>query len=404
MTFPLLFTSKIVMIGKRRKWLLQPFKSFIAGQIQKLFSPTDFDLIIADESHRAIGGNSRAVWVFYRLQLGLTATPEDYLKMLIRKTIAKDPRAWENGNCWTLTRLLVKIHEPIINLVCLTVFAVDLVNPLFQTHAQTSRQNYFLKKAVPYGRKWRRRWKRRNIFHKDFEKKFFPKDKSCLLPTFLKIFKRSDMERLQKYILHKPKHASKSRKRLIKWRANWPENNSDLVQITSNISIANNYNQFANNNLSGHTKFLENYNQAKRELGNCWHDDNGLRLPRYPKPCAHVRYSHRLILYRSKRNTKVCFWIQTNMAKPQTRKNNFKLWLLCKLRIFWRKVWLWRSFAITYQTKRNRWEDLLCWYWWNRVFNPDKSKHSLKPHSIEGMKVDRKLFEKAREELQMTLK
>ncbi len=45
------------------------------------FSPTDFDLVISDEAHRSIGGNSRAVFEYFiGYKLGLTATPKDYLK------------------------------------------------------------------------------------------------------------------------------------------------------------------------------------------------------------------------------------------------------------------------------------------------------------------------------------
>jgi hypothetical protein len=48
---------------------------------QRLFSPTDFDLVISDEAHRSIGGNARAVFdYFVGYKLGLTATPRDYLK------------------------------------------------------------------------------------------------------------------------------------------------------------------------------------------------------------------------------------------------------------------------------------------------------------------------------------
>ena len=51
------------------------------NKYQRLFSPTDFDLIISDEAHRSIGGNARAVFdYFVGYKLGLTATPCDYLK------------------------------------------------------------------------------------------------------------------------------------------------------------------------------------------------------------------------------------------------------------------------------------------------------------------------------------
>ena len=51
------------------------------NKYQRLFSPTDFDLVISDEAHRSIGGNARAVFDFFvGYKLGLTATPRDYLK------------------------------------------------------------------------------------------------------------------------------------------------------------------------------------------------------------------------------------------------------------------------------------------------------------------------------------
>ena len=44
-------------------------------------SPTDFELVISDESHRSINGNARAVFEYFiGYKLGLTATPKDYLK------------------------------------------------------------------------------------------------------------------------------------------------------------------------------------------------------------------------------------------------------------------------------------------------------------------------------------
>lgn len=63
----------------------------------RLFSPTDFDLVISDEAHRSIGGNSRAVFdYFVGYKLGLTATPRDYLKKFDKeKAATTDPRATE---------------------------------------------------------------------------------------------------------------------------------------------------------------------------------------------------------------------------------------------------------------------------------------------------------------------
>ena len=61
------------------------------------FKPTDFDLIISDESHRSISGNARAVFeYFHGYKLGLTATPRDYLKGVdAEKVKENDPREIE---------------------------------------------------------------------------------------------------------------------------------------------------------------------------------------------------------------------------------------------------------------------------------------------------------------------
>ena len=67
------------------------------NKYRRLFSPTDFDLLISDEAHRSIGGNSRAVFEYFiGYKLGLTATPKDYLKRIDPARISeRDPRDWE---------------------------------------------------------------------------------------------------------------------------------------------------------------------------------------------------------------------------------------------------------------------------------------------------------------------
>jgi len=67
------------------------------NKYQRIFSPTDFDLVISDEAHRSIGGNSRAVFEYFiGDKLGLTATPKDYLKKIDPARISqRDPREWE---------------------------------------------------------------------------------------------------------------------------------------------------------------------------------------------------------------------------------------------------------------------------------------------------------------------
>ena len=67
------------------------------NKYKRIFSPTDFDLVISDEAHRSIGGNSRAVFEYFiGYKLGLTATPKDYLKKIDADELSeKDPRELE---------------------------------------------------------------------------------------------------------------------------------------------------------------------------------------------------------------------------------------------------------------------------------------------------------------------
>src|SRR5438045_2353628 len=63
------------------------------AKYKRLFSPTDFDLVISDEAHRSIGGNARAVFEYFiGYKMGLTATPKDYLKKFDQaKPTTRDP-------------------------------------------------------------------------------------------------------------------------------------------------------------------------------------------------------------------------------------------------------------------------------------------------------------------------
>jgi type I restriction enzyme, R subunit len=67
------------------------------NKYQRLFSPTDFDLVISDEAHRSIGGNARAVFEYFiGYKLGLTATPRDYLRRFDSSSPGtRDPREAE---------------------------------------------------------------------------------------------------------------------------------------------------------------------------------------------------------------------------------------------------------------------------------------------------------------------
>lgn len=76
-------------------------QTLLAGnKYREYFSPTDFELVISDEAHRSLGGNSRAVFEYFLgYKLGLTATPKDYLRGVDEvEMINKNPKALEQRN------------------------------------------------------------------------------------------------------------------------------------------------------------------------------------------------------------------------------------------------------------------------------------------------------------------
>ncbi len=76
-------------------------QTLLAGdRYRDLFSPIDFELVISDEAHRSLGGNSRAVFEYFiGYKLGLTATPRDYLKGVDAKELEnQNPTALELRN------------------------------------------------------------------------------------------------------------------------------------------------------------------------------------------------------------------------------------------------------------------------------------------------------------------
>jgi type I restriction enzyme R subunit len=78
--------------------VVSTIQTFLAkNRYKRLFAPDDFDLVISDEAHRSIGGNSRAVFEYFiGYKLGLTATPKDYLKHVDTASLGeKDPRELE---------------------------------------------------------------------------------------------------------------------------------------------------------------------------------------------------------------------------------------------------------------------------------------------------------------------
>lgn len=77
----------VIYKSNRGSWanaeiVVSTVQTFLAGdRYKREFSPTDFELVISDEAHRSIGGNSRVVFEYFvGFKLGLTATPKNYLR------------------------------------------------------------------------------------------------------------------------------------------------------------------------------------------------------------------------------------------------------------------------------------------------------------------------------------
>ena len=81
---------------RKAEIVVSTIQSFMTkNKYKRIFAPDDFDLVISDEAHRSIGGNSRAVFEYFiGYKLGLTATPRDYLKNFDTEN-QNDPREWE---------------------------------------------------------------------------------------------------------------------------------------------------------------------------------------------------------------------------------------------------------------------------------------------------------------------
>jgi len=91
---------------KSGKWqncqvVVSTVQTLLAGdRYRDLFSQIDFELVISDEAHRSLGGNSRAVFEYFiGYKLGLTATPRDYMKGVDEVELEKNnPKALELRN------------------------------------------------------------------------------------------------------------------------------------------------------------------------------------------------------------------------------------------------------------------------------------------------------------------
>ncbi|MFH1370435.1 MAG: DEAD/DEAH box helicase family protein [Planctomycetota bacterium] len=244
------------------------------NKYKRLFSPTDFDLVISDEAHRSIGGNSRAVFEYFiGYKLGLTATPKDYLKN-IKNISQKDPREIERRILLdTYTTFGCESGDPTFRYSLVDgVRDGFLINPIVvdaRTEITTqllSDEGYSVLVTDEDGEE-----KEKIFVYKDFERKFFSeKTNKIFCETFLKNSLKDPLTgEVGKTIIFcvSQDHACKITQILnIMAHQIWPgKYNSDLaLQVTSRITDSQqSAMNFASNNLNGHTTWLDSYKTSK---------------------------------------------------------------------------------------------------------------------------------------------
>ncbi len=244
-----------------------------------LFSPTDFDLLISDEAHRSIGGNSRAVFEYFiDYKLGLTATPKDYLRKIDPARISeRDPREWERRQLLdTYKTFGCESGVPTFRYSLVDGVREDyLLNPVVVdarteiTMELLSDEGYAVMQENEDGE-----LVEQTFFGRDFEKKFFSDETNRVFcETFLGNALRDPLSgEIGKTIVFcvRQDHARQIVRRLNEMaHALFPGRyNSDFaVQVTSVIQDAQQMAAgFANNNLNGHTRFLEGYISSKTRV------------------------------------------------------------------------------------------------------------------------------------------
>lgn len=258
------------------------------NKFKRMFSPNDFQLIISDEAHRSIGGNSRAVFEYFiGYKLGLTATPKGYLKKVdVAALNANDPRELERRMLLdTYTTFGCESGEPTFSYSLLDgVKEGFLVNPIVAdartdiTTQLLSDKGYsvLLKTDETPGpaAPAEDEANKETFFTRDFERKFFSTHTNKIFcETFLKNALRDPITgEIGKTIIFcvSQNHAAKITQLLNEYATKmFPgKYNSDFAfQVTSRISEAQQFTiNFTNNNLGGKGNFDPYYQTSKTRI------------------------------------------------------------------------------------------------------------------------------------------
>lgn len=262
---------------RKAEIVVSTVQTLMAGdRYKKEFGPTDFDLVISDEAHRSIGGNSRSVFEYFiGYKLGLTATPKDYLK-----NVDSNQESQKN----TERRQLLDTYK---------TFGCESGEPTYRYDLKKGAKDGFLIQPTVVdarteittqllseeGYEIERRTdedetETQVYFSRHFERKFFNEETNI---AFAKAFVENALrdplsQELGKSIIFcvTQEHASKITHILNKIAGRkWPgKYSSDFaVQVTSNVDLAQKSTiAFTNNNFNGTTRFLESYKSSRARV------------------------------------------------------------------------------------------------------------------------------------------
>ena len=249
------------------------------NKYKRLFSPTDFDLVISDEAHRSISGNARAVFdYFVGYKLGLTATPRDYLRNFDATSPGvRDPREVERRLLRDTYRTFgCESGQPTFRYSLLDgVGDGFLINPTVvdaRTNVTTqllAEQGFVVSFTDDEGDEQEHAYQQ-----KEFEKRFFSDaTNEVFCHAFLQNALRDPIsQEIGKSIVFavSQNHAAKLTQILNKMAdVMYPgKYKSDFaVQVTSQIADAQQFTiNFANNNLMGSSNFLPSYKTSKTRV------------------------------------------------------------------------------------------------------------------------------------------
>ncbi len=265
--------------------VISTIQSFaVENKYQKIFNPTDFDLVISDEAHRTLGTSNRAVFEYFLgYKLGLTATPKNYLKGV--DFDSEDPRELErrilldtyhifgcdSGTPTFSYTLNDGVKDGILVNPTIVDARTDITTQLLSDQGliiNADDNNFDVTVTNSFGEK-------KKVFNeKSYEKKFFSDSTNVVLcKAFMENALRDPItNEIGKSIIFcvNQAHARKIAQILNELAdAMFPgKYNSDFaVQITSNVMDAQQMTiQFSNNNLNGYSKWNEEYETSKTRV------------------------------------------------------------------------------------------------------------------------------------------